>query len=326
MKTAITGASGRIGNLLLKMLVENGHDVRVLAHRNRDGFEKLPVEIVGGSILEPPDLDRLTKDCDVIFHLAAVISIRGGFSEHLRKVNIAGTQNLLEAARRQNVRRVVSFGSVHAFSEDEPDTPFDETRPLALHAPMAYSRTKAEALDLTLRFAKENGPEVIALCPTSVLGPFDPEPSLSGQMLIDFYKGNIPMLAPGGFDWVDVRDVVAGALSAMHSGRSGEAYLLSGRYATMSDIVRIIGDVTGRPVPKHVAPYLLLRAVAPLVEVFSRITGTQPRFTRDAVVTLRRGSRFVSSEKARKDLGYTSRPLEDTIADAYQWFAQHNYL
>lgn len=326
MKTAITGASGRIGNLLVRRLLENGHEVRALVHRQSAGLEHLPVEIVRGDILDPSGLDRLTRDCEVIFHLAAVVSVGSAMTERLRRVNIEGTRRVLEAARRQNARRVVYFSTVHAFLEDGPELPFDETRPLALDTRMAYSRTKAEALRMALQFSDENSPEVVALCPTAVIGPDDPEPSLSGQMLIDFYRGNIPLLVPGGFDWVDVRDVAEGALAAMRRGRNGHAYLLGGNYATMSGIAAMIGDITGRPVPRRIAPYGLLRMAAPLAEAYSRMTGARPRFTRDALITLRRGSRFVSSEKARRELGYRSRPLRDTIADAYQWFAQHNYL
>ncbi len=300
--------------------------MRALVHRQSRGLENLPLETIQGDILDPSDLDRLAEGCEVLFHLAAVVSVGSGMTDRLQQVNIGGTRSVLEAARRQKVRRVVYFSTVHAFLEDRPDVSFDETRPLALHARMAYSRTKAEALQMALGFSNNNRPEVVALCPTAVLGPDDPEPSLSGQMLIDFYRGNIPMLVPGGFDWVDVRDVAEGALAAMHKGRNGHAYLLGGNYATMSDIAAMIGDITGRPVPKHIAPYALLRIAAPLAEIFSRITGARPRFTRDAVITLRRGSRFVSSEKARRELGYSSRPLQDTIADAYEWFAQHNYL
>ncbi|MBK7938549.1 MAG: NAD-dependent epimerase/dehydratase family protein [Lewinellaceae bacterium] len=222
MKTAVTGASGRIGNLLVRRLLEEGHEVRVLVHRTAKGLEYLPVDVVWGSILEPNDLDQLVKGCEVVYHLAAVISILSGISEQLRRVNIEGTNQVLQAARRQKVRRVVYFSTVHAFLEEGPEVLFDESRPLALQTRMPYSRTKAEALDLALRFSSDNNTEVVALCPTGVLGPCDPEPSLSGKMLIDFYRGNIPMLAPGGFDWVDVRDITDAALAAIHLGAAGK--------------------------------------------------------------------------------------------------------
>ena len=326
MKTAVTGASGRIGLPLVEALLAAGHEVRVLSHRKTTVFEHLPVEMIQGSVLERADMDRLVQDCEVVFHLAAVVSIRSGKNEFMRRVNIEGTHNVLDAAHRHDVRRVVYFSTIHAFSETGPDDPFDETRPLALDCRMAYSRSKAEALQQAFQFAAAKSLEIIALCPTSVIGPFDHEPSLSGRMFIDFDRGKIPLLAPGGFDWVDVRDVINAAVAAMHRGKSGQAYLLSGSYATLPMIARMACVHTGKPVPQRVAPYRLLRTIAPLAEIFARITGADPLFTRDAIVTLRNGSKYVSSEKARRELGYQSRPLEETIADAYRWFEQNNYL
>ncbi len=326
MKIAVTGASGRIGNLLVRRLTEAGHMVRVLVHRETRGLRDLPVETIHGSILNPHDLDRLIQDSEVVFHLAAVVSIRSGMSEKLRRVNIEGARYVLESALLHGVRRVVSFSTVHAFHEGTPDTVFDESRPLALDAEMAYSRTKAEALQMTLQFARDKNLEVLALCPTAVLGPYDYEPSLSGKMLIDFYKQRIPVLAPGGFDWVDVRDVTDAAIAALHKGRSGEAYLLSGHYATVRDMAALCSAATGKSAPGWVMPYPLLRLGAPFVEGLSLLTNTRPFYTRDAINTLKNGSKFVSSEKARRELGYHSRPLEETIADAYDWFAKQNYL
>src|SRR5690606_2738302 len=157
------------------------------------------------------------------------------------------------------------FSSVHAFSEFPLDVPLDETRPLAFNSRMVYDQTKAEAMDLAFRFAAEKNMEVLALCPTAVIGPFDFEPSLTGQMLLDFYRRKIPVLVPGGFDWVDVRDVADAAVAALRKGRSGEAYLLSGNYATMTGLAERIHKITGKPVPKLIAPGWLLRLGLPFV-------------------------------------------------------------
>ncbi|MBV6443037.1 MAG: NAD-dependent epimerase/dehydratase family protein [Haliscomenobacteraceae bacterium CHB4] len=326
MKIAVTGASGRIGNVLARRLLEAGHELRVLARRESRALAGLPVQLVRGDLFDEEALAELTIECEALYHLAAVISIQGGKGGEVRKVNVEGTRKILEISSQQGVRRVVYFSSVHAFSEFPLDVPFDETRPLAFNSRMVYDQTKAEAMDMALRFAAEKNMEVLALCPTGVLGPFDFEPSLSGKMLLDFYRQKIPMLVPGGFDWVDVRDVTDAAANALHKGRSGEAYLLSGNYVPMTGLAELINKITGKPAPKLVAPDWLLRLGLPFVYGYSKLTGKPPLYTGEALDTLRYGSKLISCEKARRELGYSARPLEDTIAEAYDWFWQNGYL
>lgn len=326
MKIAVTGASGRIGNVLVRRLLEAGHEVLVLVRRENKALSGLPLQRVQGDVFDAAALAELVKDCEVLYHLAAVISIQGEKNGLVRQVNVEGTRKVLNISNQQGIRRVVYFSSVHAFSEFPLDAPFDETRPLAYQSRMAYNQTKAEAMDMAFHFAVENRMEVLALCPTGVLGPFDFEPSLSGQMLLDFYRQKIPVLVPGGFDWVDVRDVADAAVAAMHKGRSGEAYLLSGAYLTVTELAGLIGEITKKHVPKFVAPNWLLHAGLPFVAAYSKITATQPLYTGESLDTLLYGSKLISSEKARRELGYITRPLEDTIADAYGWFRQNGFL
>lgn len=326
MKIAITGASGRIGNVLVRRLLKEGHELRVLVRRESNALAGLPLQRVSGDVSDSGALAELAQDCEVLFHLAAVVSIQGGMNGLVRRTNVEGTRNVLEISRQHGVQRVVYFSTFHVFSEKPEHLPLDETRPLTFQNRMAYTRTKAEALDFALRFSENTNLEVVALCPTSVLGPHDYEPSLSGQMLLDFYRKKIPLLVPGGVDWVDVRDVGDAAVAAIHKGRSGEAYILSGSYASVPDLARLISKITGKPVPKRLAPNWLLRAGIPLVEAYARVTATRPLFTTEALDTLRNGAKLVSSEKARRELGYSARPLEETIADAYAWFEQNRYL
>lgn len=326
MKIAVTGASGRIGNVLVRRLLEEGHELRVLVRRESKALAGLLVQEVQGNVLDETALTELTKGCEVLYHLAAIISIQGGKGGEVRKVNVEGTRKVLEISSKQGVRRVVYFSSVHAFSEFPLDAPFDETRPLAFHSRMVYDQTKAEAMELALRFAAENRLEVLALCPTAVIGPFDFEPSLTGQMLLDFYRGKIPVLVPGGFDWVDVRDVADAAVAALQKGRTGEAYLLSGEYIPVAGLAGLVHKITGKPVPEFTAPDWLLRLGLPFVNAYSKLTARPPLYTGEALDTLLYGSELISSEKARRELGYSARPLEDTIAEAYDWFWQNGYL
>lgn len=327
MKVAVTGASGRVGNVVVRKLLESGHDVRVLVRRADDrALAGLSLTPVRGDVFDEAALRTLARGCDVLYHLAAVVSIHGDPDGRVRQTNVEGTRKVLEISHECGIRRVVYFSTFHVFDEFPQDEPLDETRPLAFRSNMAYTRTKAEALQWALEFGRQTGMEVVALCPTGVLGPFDFGPSPAGQMLLDFYRRKIPLLPPGGVDWVDVRDVAGAAVEALRKGRGGEAYILSGQYASVSDLARCIGTVTQCPVPQRVAPDCLLRVALPFVALWAQISGKQPLFTSESLDTLRDGARMVSCEKARRELGYVARPLEDSIRDAFNWFKTNGYL
>jgi dihydroflavonol-4-reductase len=326
MKIAVTGASGRIGNVVVRDLLEAGHAVRVLQRRESRALAGLNIERVQGELLDQEALTHLTKGTEVLIHLAAVISLQGGMGGKVNQTNVDGTRAVLKAAQDQGLRRAICFSSIHAYNQLPGDTPLDETRALAFQSKMAYDRSKAEALSFSQQFAAQNSLEVLSLCPTSVIGPFDFEPSLSGQMFRDLYHQKIPLLVPGGFDWCDVRDIAGAAVSALQSGRSGEAYLLPGRYATLIEMAQIAGDITGKSMPDRVAPDILLRLGAPFVAAWAKLIGKHPLYTREALDTVRDGSKYISGKKAALALGYSARPLETTIADTYQWLEQNGYL
>ncbi len=326
MKIAVTGASGRIGNVVVRQLLEAGHKVRVLQRSESRALEGLTLERIPGDLFNRAALTQMAEGCEALVHLAALISMQGDMGGKVPQINVEGTRNVLETALENGLKRVVYFSSIHAFNQLPTEGIFDETRPLAFRSHIAYNRSKAEAMDLVHQFAARNNLEIVTLCPTGVIGPFDFEPSLSGQMLLDFYNQNIPLLVPGGFDWCDVRDVAAAAVSALYKGRSGEAYLLSGHYATLLQIAQMVGKVTSKPIPRYVAPNWMLRLGIPFVEIFSKITGKHPLYTSDMLDTLLEGPKHISSKKAQLELGYAARSLENSITDAYEWFEHNGYL
>ncbi|HAD14207.1 MAG TPA: NAD-dependent epimerase [Saprospirales bacterium] len=324
---AVTGASGRIGNVVVRQLIQAGYQVRVLLRRESPALAGLPVETIQGHLLDTRALQDLCKGADAVIHLAAVISIQGDPDGKVHQANVEGTRLMLHAALANGVRRVICFSSVHAFRQAPQTHPIDETRALAFDSTMAYDRSKAAALRLALDMATANpSTEILALCPTAVLGPWDFEPSLAGQMLLDLYRRKIPMLTPGGFDWCDVTDVAGAAVAALHRGRSGEAYLLPGTYATLLQVAALAEKVTGVPAPTRTVPFGLLQLGLPFVQLFSKISGKRPLFTHESLETVKNGALQVSGQKASQELGYTARPLEQTIAGAYQWFDQFGYL
>ena len=326
MKIAVTGATGHVGANLVRTLVEGGHEVRALVHNgNRRGLEEVGCTFVDGSLDDAASLVRAFDGCERVFHLAARISIVPGDEALVRAVNVDGTRNVVAACEKTRIRRLVHFSSIHALSPDPHDQPIDETRALTSSPRMPpYDRSKAEAERLVLA-GLERGLDAIIVNPTAILGPHDYGPSAMGRVLLDLYHRKLPALVDGGFDWVDVRDVVAGALAAADRAPTGARYLLSGARKTVRELAGLVHEITGVRPPRLVSPMWLARVGAPFATAAARVAGKQPLYTRHSLHALRH-HQLVSHDKATRELGYAPRPLVETLTAAYDWFRAHGAL
>ena len=324
MKTLVTGAAGHIGANLVRELIKEKRSVRALVRDDRRGVEGLDLEVVQGDLLEYQSLVKAVKDCETVFHLAAFISITGDKSGTVTRTNVNGTKNVVRACLERGVQRLVHFSSIHAFSPLPVDLPIDESRDPADSRFPAYDRSKALGNDEILAGIK-NGLDAVIVAPTAVLGPYDFKPSRMGAALIRLYQRKFPTLVGGGYDWVDVRDVVRGALKAEEVAPCGSKYILSGEWATVRRIAEIIETVRGVKPPRFTCPQWLARAAAPFSEKFCELFDKRPLFTREALLSLR-SHRFINREKAEGELGYKTRPLEDTVRDTLVWFEKKGML
>lgn len=320
MDIAVTGATGHVGANLVRTLVDGGHSVRALVHAgNRRGLDGVACEFVDGDILERPTLERAFAGCERVFHLAARISIVPGDEDVVHAVNVEGTRNVVAACETAKVSRLVHFSSIHALSPTPHDQAIDETRALTSSPHMPpYDRSKAQA-EREIQAGIARGLDAVIVNPTAILGPHDYGPSAMGRVLLDLYHRRLPALVDGGFDWVDVRDVVAGALAAADRAPTGARYLLSGARRTVAELAGIVKDVTGVRPPRITSPMWLARIGAPFATAYARVAGKEPLYTKHSLHALR-NHQLVSHDKASRELGYTSRPLIETIAAAYDWF------
>jgi len=325
MKIAITGANGHVGSNLCKALLEKGYEVRALTHKHTKAIQDLPVEFFQGDVLNKESLRLFLQNIDYCFHLAAYISIKGDPDGMVWKINAEGTRNIVEIAREQRIRRFIHFSSIHAFQQHPTGDSLDENRPLVDSKGFAYDLSKAEG-ERAVHRAAANGLDAVILCPTAIIGPDDPEPGLIGKALLELYHNQIPALVPGGYNWVDVRDVVNGAINAMTMGRSGEKYLLSGTWHSLSDLSRIVAEVTGAKTPHAVMPMWIAKVGLPFITLYSIISGVQPLYTRESLQIISEGNRFINNEKARKELNFTTRDLEETVRDTFKWFRNKGYV
>lgn len=326
MRVVVTGASGHLGANLVRLLLERGDRVRVLVHRNARPFEGLDVEIARGDLLAPDSLRDAFAGMEVVYHLAGVVSILGDAGGAVPVVNVAGAGNAAGAALACGAR-MVHCSSVHAFDLAAGAGPLDETAarvPAASPHHSAYDRSKADGERL-VREAVGRGLDAVVVHPTGVIGPWDFEPSRMGRFFIRLWKGTLPALVHGAFDFVDARDVAGGLVTAAERGGRGESYLLGGHFCKIAEVAAVAAGVTGRHHARPTLPMWLARVGVPFMRLAAVAARTEPLYTAESLAVLRVG-RVVDHTKAGRDLGFAPRPLEESVADVYRWFAAQGVL
>jgi dihydroflavonol-4-reductase len=324
MKIAITGASGHVGRNLCQLLIDKGHQLKVLFHKDIDGLRELQLDLTKGDVTSETDLENLCSGCELVFHLAASISIRKN-DQRCRKINIDGCSNLIKAAKKKGIRRIIHFSSIHAFRQEPLDGEMTEIRELSLQSPVSYDYSKAMGQKLMME-ASSCDLEVIVLNPTAIIGPNDFKPSLMGNALIRFYKGLNPVLIPGGYNWVDVRDVCASAINAIDHGVAGECYLLGGSWQSLRTLADEIENLGGHKAPRLEIPVWMAQLGAPLFNVRSMLYNKSPIYTPVSLQTISRSHRHISFEKSKTVLGHSPRSFTETLSDTISWFRENEYL
>lgn len=321
----VTGASGHAGANLVRALLAQGRPVRALVHLDRRSVEGLDVEVIQGNICDLESLVKAFKNAEVVYHLAAYISISKDEWPFLEAINVIGTRNVVEACLRCGVRRLVHFSTIHTIAQESAGILVSESSALVesrRYPP--YDRSKAAA-EKEVRQGIEKELDAIIISPTAIIGPHDYRPSHFGEALLRMANGKLPALVAGGFDWVDVRDVVQGAMRAEERAPTGAKYILSGHRLSVRDVAALVETITGVPVPGFVCPMWLARVGAPFINAFDRLAGRRPLYTSVSLQTLR-DNREISHQKATEELGYHPRPFEETLTDTLRWFEESGQL
>ncbi len=324
MKVAVTGASGHIGNCLVRELKKQGAGIKVLVHNFRNDLDEMDIELIQGNLLEPESLITLCEGVDVVFHLAAQIAIENRSSVQVYETNVTGTKNMIKAAIYGRAKKFIHFSSIHAFKAESSDLILDESRSLIETNKTIYEFTKAEGEREVMKAVKE-GLNAVILNPTAVIGPFDCRGSLVGQALLKIYQNKLPFLVSGGYNWVDVRDVVSASIQAIESGQKGEKYILSGEFCNLHDLSAMISKISGCKIPV-IVPVSLARLACPFFQIYSSITKKEPLYTYQSLDILLNSPINISNEKAKKELGYEPRPLEQTLKDTFNWYRENNFI
>lgn len=323
----VTGATGHIGNVLLRELLAQGEAVRALVLPGEEwtALEGLPVEIVEGDVLDYASLQAAMQGVEYVYHLAGVISILPGGSPLLKPINVVGTRNVVYAARQAGVRRLVYTSSIHALARPPHGVIIDETIPFdTLHAIGAYDYSKAAASQIVIEAARQ-GLDAVVVCPTGVIGPYDFRLSEVGKVIQGILQRKPQLLVDGAYDFVDVRDVAQGHILACKYGQPGESYILSGEQISLKQVVQVVQDFTGIRTLMVQVPLALARFAALFTPWVYRLTQKTPHLTSYVLDTVRSNS-VISHAKAERELGYQPRRLVESLHDTVRWLRENSSL
>jgi len=324
MKAAVTGASGHVGANLVRRLLALGAKVRVLVHEDRRGIDGLEVDEIEGDVLDVPSLRSAFTGAEVVYHLAARISITGDPDGQVQRINVEGAENAARAALEVGAGRFVHVSSIHAHDLREGGPRIDEDSAPSGPARPAYDHSKA-AGQARVQAVIQEGLDGVIVNPVGVLGPWDFSPSRMGHFFLDLAHRRLPALVEGGFTWVDVRDVVDSIVAATERGKTGQSYLLGGPRLDTRQLAVVAERITGVPGPRFTSPLWMARLGAPPMEWLARATGKEPLYTREALEALETNPE-VDDSRARAVLGHAPRAIEDTVRDTYRWFADRGLL
>ncbi|GAB1472125.1 SDR family oxidoreductase [Chloroflexota bacterium] len=315
----VTGATGHVGNVLIRRLLARGEKVRalILPGESRESISGLSIEAVEGDILNARAVLESMRGVKGVFHLAGVISIMPGPNPIVRNVNVEGTKNAILAAKEHGAKMIYT-SSIHAIQRVENGV-IDESVPYDMNNPYgAYDRSKAEAT-LEVLNAAQAGLDAVVACPTGVIGPYDFRGSMMGAVIHDAATAKPTLYVDGAYDFVDVRDVAEGLISAAESGQRGESYILSGQKISIRFLLETVREITGRDFFQIKIPFSLAKFAAMFTPMYYQFANETPRFTPYSLEVLKSNSN-ISHAKATKAFGYQPRSLNETIRDAVKWF------
>lgn len=326
--TLVTGASGFVGSALVRKLIVAAHQVRVLLRPTSDlrNIEGLPVEVALGDLADKGSLERALEGCTALFHAAADYRLWARHPQQLYQTNVAGTVNIMQAALKAGVKRIVYTSSVATLGLHADGSPADENTPVTLNDMIGhYKRSKFLAEAEVKRMIDGQGLPAVIVNPSTPVGPRDIRPTPTGRMVLDAACGRTPAYVDTGLNLVHVDDVAKGHLLAFERGVVGERYILGGRNMTLQEILTEVARISGQKPPRVKLPHNLVLPIAYLSEAWAWLTdGPEPRATVDGV-RLSKKYMFFSIEKARRELGYNPRPVEQALQDAVEWFRANGY-
>ena len=313
--TLVTGASGFLGWHVAKVLTAQGKRVRALC-RPASEIRELEVERVNGDLRDAASLVGAVAGCERVYHVAADYRLWSKHSADLYATNVEGTRNLLAAAERAGVERIVYTSTVGCIG-----MPGDESTPVSVKDMTGhYKRSKWLAEAVALERARAGAPIVI-VNPTAPIGDHDWKPTPTGKIIVDFLANRLPAFVDTGLNLVDARDVALGHILAAEKGKPGERYILGCENLSLEQILGRLARLSGKPAPTIKLPYAMAYAAGALSTGFAHLTGKEPVAPLEGV-RMARKKMFVSHAKAERELGFKPGPVDAALQRAIDWFKE----
>ena len=328
MKVLVTGATGFIGFHVALLLKEAGIEVRALIRRESDiPFFNFPdMETVMGDVRDFDSVRKALAGCSQVYHAAADYRLWVPDPESMYETNVKGTRNIMEAALRCGVEKVVYTSTVGVMTGSRNCNPLDENSSTCLEDMVGhYKRSKYLAEQEVYGFIEKGLPAVI-VNPTTPIGAMDRKPTPTGKMIVDFLNGRIPAFMDTGLNFVDVQDVARGHLLASLKGKIGQRYILGNRNIPLRDFFSLLASLSGRRPPKIRLPYLPVLCAAYVDEAVSRWLTRRPPSIPLTGVRMARKFMYFDSSKAVKELDFPLSPVEDALQSAVDWYERHGFV
>ena len=327
MKVFVTGATGFVGSHVARLLADQGADLRLLTRKTSrtELIDSIQHERVVGDLTDAGSLARGMDGCEFCFHVAADYRLWTRDPREMYGANVEGTRNVIAAAQRAGVRRVVYTSSVATMGFGYDGTICDENTPVSMADMIGhYKRSKFLAEQVAIEAGKK-GANVVIVNPTAPVGEQDIKPTPTGRIILDFLKHGFPAYVETGLNLVDVREIARGHIAAMEKAKPAERYILGGENLTLKQVLDKLATITGIPAPRVKLPYGVALASAVCDTAFTGLLlRREPRVTLDAV-RMGRKKMWASSAKAERDLGWRIVPVDDALRRACEWFVQHGY-
>ena len=328
----VTGVAGNLGSSVAAQLIAEGRAVRGLVLAGDPAASRVPAEVDlrTGDVTDPGSLDAFFAADDgrdlVVIHCAAVVTVNAGFSQLVHDVNVTGTANIVDACLAHGVRKLVHVSSTGAIPEQPNGTPIAEVDHFDPDAVVGYyGWTKAAASQLVLDAVRDRGLDATLVFPTGIFGPDDYAYGPVASFILDYCAGRMSAGIEGSFNAVDSRDLATAIVRAADVGGRGECYVLGNECVSMAEMFKLLSRLTGTREVTTILPAWAGRVLGRTSDLVGSVTGRPGRMTSFAVYNLTRNNEF-DSGKARRELGYTTRPFADSINDTIEWLVREGRI
>lgn len=327
MKILVTGADGFVGSNLVRELLKRGHEVTAFVQRglNPITLEGLPLKICYGDLLDPPSISQAMQGCEGLVHAAAHLGVWPYYADLQARVNVDGTQHVMDAALAFKLKKIVFVGTANSYGYGSRQSPGDETRPYnSGHYRLGYMDTKREAQDRVLAMVKNQGLPAVVVNPTFMFGPFALK--TGATLMIDkILHGKLAGYTPGGRNYVAVKDVCVGIANALERAAPGSCYLLGNQNMSYKEIFEAIAEVLGVKPPKISVPSFVVRIFGYMATTLARLTGKAPQIS-SRMCRISLDENFYTPAKAIRELGLPQTPIKVAIKETYDWLRENGRI